>query len=135
MDFLGGCAVCRIRTSAAGIIRGSFSLGNTIMDMPRDAKYGMTEDQMAGAFQCLAQKGARQFGIHALLASNAGSNSIIRNWLPSCSAWRCGFTGQPGSHIAFVNLSGGVGVDYRPEQPACDIAAIGKGFAGSMRPF
>ena len=51
---------------------GSFSLGNTIMDMPRDAKYGMTEDQRAGAFQCLAQKGARQFGIHAFMLAPHG---------------------------------------------------------------
>ena len=70
---------------------GSFSLGNTIMDMPRDAKYGMTEDQMAGAFQCLAQKGARQFGIHALLASNAGSNE----YYPELAA-------QKRAHTAFV---------------------------------
>ena len=48
VDFLGRCVRCAGYESAAGIIRGSFSLGNTIMDMPRDAKYGMTEDQMAG---------------------------------------------------------------------------------------
>ena len=49
---------------------GSFSLGNTIMDMPRDAKYGMTEDQMAGAINRLTKLGTKHFGIHAFLASN-----------------------------------------------------------------
>ena len=53
---------------------GSFSLGNTIMDMPRDAKYGMTEDQMAGAFLRLSKLGCKHFGIHAFLASNTVSN-------------------------------------------------------------
>ena len=106
---------------------GSFSLGNTIMDMPRDAKYGMTEDQMAGAFQCLAQKGARQFGIHALLASNAGSNEYYPELAAQLFRLAVRLHRATGLHIAFVNLSGGVGVDYRPEQPACDIAAIGAG--------
>ena len=106
---------------------GSFSLGNTIMDMPRDAKYGMTEDQMAGAFQCLAQKGARQFGIHALLASNAGSNEYSPELAAQLFRLAVRLHRATGLHIAFVNLSGGVGVDYRPEQPACDIAAIGEG--------
>ena len=98
---------------------GSFSLGNTIMDMPRDAKYGMTEDQMAGAFQCLAQKGARQFGIHALLASNAGSNEYYPELAAQLFRLAVRLHRATGLHIAFVNLSGGVGVDYRPEQPAC----------------
>ncbi|MEI3060237.1 MAG: diaminopimelate decarboxylase [Oscillospiraceae bacterium] len=106
---------------------GSFSLGDTIMDMPRDAKYGMTEDQMAGAFQCLAQKGARQFGIHALLASNAGSNEYYPELAAQLFRLAVRLHRATGLHIAFVNLSGGVGVDYRPEQPACDIAAIGEG--------
>lgn len=106
---------------------GSFSLGNTIMDMPRDAKYGMTEDQMAGAFQCLAQKGARQFGIHELLASNAGSNEYYPELAAQLFRLAVRLHRATGLHIAFVNLSGGVGVDYRPEQPACDIAAIGEG--------
>ena len=106
---------------------GRFSLGNTIMDMPRDAKYGMTEDQMAGAFQCLAQKGARQFGIHALLASNAGSNEYYPELAAQLFRLAVRLHRATGLHIAFVNLSGGVGVDYRPEQPACDIAAIGEG--------
>ena len=106
---------------------GSFSLGNTIMDMPRDAKYGMTEDQMAGAFQCLAQKGARQFGIHALLASNAGSNEYYPELAAQLFRLAVRLHRATGLQIAFVNLSGGVGVDYRPEQPACDIAAIGEG--------
>ena len=53
---------------------GSFSLGNTIMDMPRDAKYGMTEDQMAGAMLRLQKLGVKHFGIHAFLASNTTTN-------------------------------------------------------------
>ncbi|MCI6730172.1 MAG: diaminopimelate decarboxylase [Clostridiales bacterium] len=106
---------------------GSFSLGNTIMDMPRDAKYGMTEDQMAGAFLRLSQKGVKHFGIHALLASNAVSNEYYPELAAQLFRLAVRLQRATGVHIAFVNLSGGVGVDYRPEQPRCDIAAIGEG--------
>ena len=106
---------------------GSFSLGNTIMDMPRDAKYGMTEDQMAGAFLRLARKGAKHFGIHALLASNAMSNEYYPELAAQLFRLAVRLQRATGVHIAFVNLSGGVGVDYRPEQPACDIGAVGEG--------
>ena len=63
---------------------GSFSLGNTIMDMPRDAKYGMTEDQMAGAINRLMSLGTKHFGIHAFLASNTTTNEYYRRFLFVC---------------------------------------------------
>lgn len=106
---------------------GSFSLGNTIMDMPRDAKYGMTEDQMAGSFLRLAKKGAKHFGIHAFLASNTIGNEYYPALAGQLFHLAVRLQRATGLHIAFVNLSGGIGVDYRPEQPCCDIAAIGEG--------
>ena len=106
---------------------GSFSLGNTIMDMPRDAKYGMTEDQMAGAILRLAKMGVQHFGIHALLASNAVSNEYYPELASNLFRLAVRLRNATGCHIAFVNLSGGVGVDYRPEQPKCDIYTIGQG--------
>ena len=106
---------------------GSFSLGNQIMDMPRDAKYGMTEDQMAGAFLRLSQKGVKHFGIHAFLASNTISNEYYPELAGQLFRLAVRLQRATGVHIAFINLSGGVGVDYRPEQPSNDIAVIGEG--------
>ena len=106
---------------------GSFSLGNTIMDMPRDAKYGMTEDQMAGAINRLQKLGTKHFGIHALLASNACSNEYYPELAGNLFRLAVRLRNATGAHIAFVNLSGGVGVDYRPEQPKPDIRVIGEG--------
>ena len=106
---------------------GSFSLGNQIMDMPRDAKYGMTEDQMAGAFLRLSQKGVKHFGIHAFLASNTISNEYYPELAGQLFRLAVRLHRATGVHIAFINLSGGVGVDYRPEQPCNDIAVIGEG--------
>ncbi len=106
---------------------GSFSLGNTIMDMPRDAKYGMTEDQMAGAMNRLMQLGVKHFGIHAFLASNTTTNEYYPTLAEKLFRLAVRLHNATGAHIAFINLSGGVGVDYRPEQPSCDIKAIGEG--------
>ncbi len=106
---------------------GSFSLGNTIMDMPRDAKYGMTEDQMAGAISRLMKLGTKHFGIHAFLASNTTTNEYYPELAAILFRLAVRLHNATGAHIAFVNLSGGIGVDYRPEQPKNDIAAIGEG--------
>ncbi len=106
---------------------GSFSLGNTIMDMPRDAKYGMTEDQMAGAITRLMALGVKHFGIHAFLASNTTTNEYYPELAAIMFRLAVRLRNATGCHIAFVNLSGGIGVDYRPEQPRCDIAVIGEG--------
>jgi len=106
---------------------GSFSLGNTIMDMPRDAKYGMTEDQMAGAITRLMSLGAKHFGVHAFLASNTTTNEYYPELAAQLFRLIVRLRNATGAHISFVNLSGGIGVDYRPEQPQNDIMAIGEG--------
>ena len=106
---------------------GSFSLGNTIMDMPRDAKYGMTEDQMAGAIRRLMKLGTKHFGIHAFLASNTTQNGYYPELASQLFRLAVRLRNATVCHFSFINLSGGVGVDYRPEQPASDIALIGEG--------
>jgi len=106
---------------------GSFSLGNTIMDMPRDAKYGMTEDQMAGAIVRLMALGTKHFGIHAFLASNTTTNGYYPELAGRLFQLAVRLRNATGCHISFVNLSGGIGVDYRPEQPKCDLNVIGEG--------
>ena len=106
---------------------GSFSLGNTIMDMPRDAKYGMTEDQMAGAITRLMKLGTKHFGVHAFLASNTTTNEYYPALAGRLFRLAVRLRNATGAHISFIDLSGGIGVDYRPEQPRCDIGVIGEG--------
>ena len=106
---------------------GSFSLGNTVMDMPRDAKYGMTEDQMAGAITRLMKLGTKHFGVHAFLASNTTTNEYYPALAGQLFRLAVRLRNATGAHISFIDLSGGIGVDYRPEQPRCDIGVIGEG--------
>ena len=106
---------------------GVFSLGNEIMDMPQDSKYGMSEEQMVEAIRKLMELGTKHFGIHAFLASNTKTNAYYPDLAGRLFQLALRIREKTGAHIAFVNLSGGVGVDYRPEEPRCDIGVIGEG--------
>ena len=100
--------------------------GVQVMDNPGEAKYGMTEDQMAEAFTRLKEDGAKHFGIHAFLASNTVSNDYYAELAGILFNLAVRLSKRCGVHIAFINLSGGVGVDYRPEEPRADITEIGE---------
>ena len=106
---------------------GSFALGTTIMDMPQDAKYGMREDQMLESIKRLMELGTKHFGIHAFLASNTTTNEYYPELASRLFKLAVRLQKATGCHFSFINLSGGVGVDYRPEQSSADIAVIGEG--------
>lgn len=111
---------------------GVFALGESkegfqVMDNPGEAKYGMTRSQLAQAFRRLAELGAKRFGIHAFLASNTISNEYYPALARLLFETAASVAEETGCHVAFINLSGGVGVPYRPDQPANDIAVIGEG--------
>ena len=111
---------------------GVFTLAQTregfqVMDNPGDAKYGMTRAQIAQAFTRLSAMGVREFGIHAFLASNTLSNEYYPALARILFRLAVELRDETGVRISFINLSGGVGVPYRPEQPENDIAAIGEG--------
>jgi diaminopimelate decarboxylase len=105
---------------------GYFSISNTIMDSPGDAKYGMTKPQMFQAYRILKEKGAKEFGIHAFLASNTTTNDYYPTLAMQLFRLAVELKEETGCHITFINLSGGVGVPYRPDQQANDIAYIGE---------
>jgi len=106
---------------------GEFSIGNRIMDQPKDAKYGMTREQLTQAYRVLMQKGAKHFGLHAFLASNTLTNAYYPTLARILFETAVELHRETGAHVAFINLSGGVGISYRPEDPDNDIAAIGEG--------
>lgn len=111
---------------------GTFTLGASkegfqVMDDPGQAKYGLTRPQMTQAFLRLKELGAEEFGIHAFLASNTLSNDYYPTLAAILFKTAAELKAETGCHITFINLSGGVGVPYRPEQPANDIAVIGAG--------
>lgn len=106
---------------------GVFAMSNGIMDNPGDSKYGMTKEQLFDAYKILKAKGAKNFGIHAFLASNTVTNEYYPKLARQLFELVVELQKETGCHIAFVNLSGGVGVPYTPDQEPNDIRAIGEG--------
>lgn len=106
---------------------GDFKIHNQIMDSPQDAKYGMTRSQMKEAFLKLKEKGVKHFGIHSFLASNTVTNDYYPTLAKLLFETAVELQKETGVHIAFINLSGGVGVPYLPEQESNDIMVIGEG--------
>ncbi|MBA4686602.1 MAG: diaminopimelate decarboxylase [Candidatus Galacturonibacter soehngenii] len=106
---------------------GDFTLHNQIMDTPKDAKYGLTRAQMTEAFLKLKEKGVEHFGIHSFLASNTVTDDYYPKLAKILFKLAVELKEETGVHIAFINLSGGVGIPYKPDQRENDILAIGEG--------
>lgn len=106
---------------------GLFKISNDIMDNPGDAKYGMTTEQLFEAFRILKSKGAEEFGIHAFLASNTVTNEYYPMLAKILFEVAVRLQKETGCHITFINLSGGIGIPYHPDQDPNDIQVIGDG--------
>ncbi len=106
---------------------GLFKISTDIMDNPGDAKYGMTTEQIFEAYKILKSKGAKKFGIHAFLASNTVTNEYYPLLAKVLFELAVKLEKETGADIAFINLSGGIGIPYRPDQEPNDIHVIGEG--------
>ncbi|MCM1253606.1 MAG: diaminopimelate decarboxylase [Clostridium sp.] len=106
---------------------GVFQMSNGIMDNPGDAKYGFTTEQLFEGFRILKQKGVKHFGVHAFLASNTVTNEYYPQLAKQLFEVAVRLEKETGADIAFINLSGGVGIPYTPEQEPNDIKVIGEG--------
>lgn len=106
---------------------GVFKISTDIMDNPGDAKYGFTTEQLFEGFRVLMAKGVKHFGIHAFLASNTVTNEYYPTLARTLFEVAVKLKKETGADIRFINLSGGIGVPYRPEQEKNDIRVIGEG--------
>ena len=106
---------------------GIFKISNDIMDNPGDAKYGMTTEQIYEAFRILKEKGVEEFGIHSFLCSNTVTNEYYPMLAKLLFELAADLKAKLGVHITFINLSGGIGIPYKPDQEPNDIFVIGEG--------
>ncbi len=106
---------------------GYFKMSNGIMDNPGDSKYGMTEKQIVEAYKIMKEKGVKNFGIHAFLASNTVTNEYYPMLAKVLFELAVKLKNETGAHITFINLSGGIGIPYSPDQEPNDIKVIGEG--------
>ncbi|MBQ1548107.1 MAG: diaminopimelate decarboxylase [Lachnospiraceae bacterium] len=105
---------------------GVYETSNGIMDNPGDAKYGMTKEQIKEAYKILRDKGAKHFGIHAFLVSNTTGNDYYADLARTLFELVIEIKNDTGIKLDFINLSGGVGIPYKPDDEPCDIKKIGE---------
>lgn len=106
---------------------GVFKISTDIMDNPGDAKYGFTKEQMIEGYRKLMELGVKKFGIHSFLASNTVTNEYYPTLAKILFELAVELKEKTGADIRFINLSGGVGIPYRPDQEGNDIEVIGEG--------
>ena len=105
---------------------GLFKISTDIMDNPGDAKYGMTTEQIFEAYKIMKLKGVEEFGIHAFLASNTVTNEYYPLLAKVLFELVVRIKNELGISISFINLSGGIGIPYKPDQEPNDILKIGE---------
>lgn len=106
---------------------GTFSISNSIMNAPADAKYGFTPEQLFEGIRILRDRGVKRFGLHAFLSSNTSTEEYYPTLARELFTVARDLSDKLGVKIEFVNLSGGIGVPYLPDQPAVDIMRVGDG--------
>ena len=105
---------------------GEFLLGNTIMGNPGEAKYGMTREQLSEAVKKLLALGVVEFGLHAFLVSNTTDDDYYPALAKKLFKTAVELNEETGANFTFVNLSGGIGIPYRPYEKETDIRYIGE---------
>lgn len=106
---------------------GVYEISNGIMDNPGDSKYGFTKAQLFEGFRKMKEKGVKRFGLHSFLVSNTVTNDYYPLLARTLFELAVELQEATGCEIAFINLSGGVGIAYLPEQIPNDIRVIGAG--------
>lgn len=106
---------------------GVYEVSNGIMDNPGDAKYGFTKEQLFEGYRILKEKGAKRFGLHSFLVSNTVTNDYYPALAKTLFELAVEIYNTLDIKISFINLSGGVGIAYQPDQTPNDIRAIGEG--------
>ena len=106
---------------------GALKAGNDIIGHPEEAKYGFTEAQLFEGYRVLQQKGVTRFGIHTMVASNELNGDYFIETADIMFDLIVRLHKELGIRFEFVNLGGGIGIPYRPEQTAVDMNYVSAG--------
>ncbi|QHI68193.1 diaminopimelate decarboxylase [Tichowtungia aerotolerans] len=106
---------------------GPLKEGNAIIGNPEEAKYGFTRDQLFEGYRILRDKGVKRFGLHTMVASNeldakyfVETAHILFDLVKELSA-------ELGIEFEFINIGGGIGIPYKPEEMPVDLQMVGEG--------
>lgn len=106
---------------------GPLKEGNVIIGKPEDAKYGFTREQLFEGYRIMKKKGSTRFGIHTMVASNELNPGYFVETTEILFRLVAEISREVGIEFEFVNIGGGIGIPYRPEQEPVDLAALGAG--------
>ncbi|MES9841168.1 MAG: diaminopimelate decarboxylase [Candidatus Thiodiazotropha endolucinida] len=109
--------------------------GNSIIGNPIEAKYGVAHDQLLEAYQKAMQRGARRFGLHTMLASNELNHAYMVETARMLLDSVVSLSEKLGIQFEFINIGGGLGIPYRPQEKPLDIVSMGREIADLFRSF
>ena len=98
--------------------------GNTIIGIPEEAKYGFTRVQILDGFRELKRRGVRRFGLHTMVASNELQSPYFAETARLLFELAAEIRAETGVAVEFINIGGGIGIPYRPEQTAVDLDEV-----------
>jgi len=127
IEFLKNTAGIPERISCRYNPGGIMKLSNGVMDNPGDAKYGFTKQQLIDGFKLLKDYGVKEFGIHSFLVSNALTELYYPELAALLFELAVELRDKTGVSVKFINLSGGIGIPYKPEDKPVDIFEVGNG--------
>ncbi len=106
---------------------GALKAGNAIIGHPEEAKYGFTREQLFEGYRILRDKGIKRFGLHTMVASNELEITYFLETAHMLFELVGELSAELGIEFEFVNLGGGIGIPYKPEEEAVDLEALGEG--------
>jgi diaminopimelate decarboxylase len=106
---------------------GPLKAGNAIIGHPEEAKYGFTREQLFEGYRILRDKGVKRFGLHTMVASNELEISYFLETAHMLFELVGELSAELGIKFEFVNLGGGIGIPYKPDEQAVDLEALGEG--------
>ena len=106
---------------------GPLKGGNAIIGKPEEAKYGMTRLQLFECYARMKAAGVRRFGLHTMVASNELDPNYIIDTAKMLFELAVALNSELGVEIEFVNIGGGIGIPYKPDQKAMDLEVVGDG--------
>ena len=110
---------------------GPLKGGNAIIGKPEEAKYGFTREQLFEGYAKMKEAGVQRFGLHTMVASNELDPNYIIDTARMLFALVGELHDRLGIDFEFVNIGGGIGIPYRPDQKAMDLSVVGKGIAAA----
>jgi diaminopimelate decarboxylase len=103
---------------------GSDRTGNAIIGNPVEAKYGVTTEQLLPAYAKAKELGAKRFALHTMVASNELDGTYIVETARMLFSQAIRLQEELGIRLEFVNMGGGIGIPYRPDQDAMDLVWV-----------